>query len=161
MPVELSFEVDGDVQLARSLSRFGAGVSDMRPAFHDIANLFWNIEKRQFDSEGAYGSGGWGALSPSYDAWKSHYFPGKPILQRTGRMMSSLIGMTSDTVKEINPKNFRIGTSVYYALFHQRGTSKMAARPVIQLTEADKREWVKVVQRWLVNMAKQVGLKLR
>ena len=159
--VELYFEVEGDVQLARSFSRFGEGVEDMRPAFRQIMEAFFQIEKKQFASEGRYGSGGWESLSPTYALWKSRNFPGASILQRTRRMVLSLTGETSDTVKEMSPKNFRIGTKVPYAGYHQTGTSRMPRRPVIELTESDKREWIKIVQRWLVNMAKQAGLRMR
>jgi len=161
MPVELYYEVDGDVQMARSLSRFGEGVKDMRPAFKQIMDAFFQIEKKQFESEGSYGSGGWESLSPNYEAWKSRNFPGASILQRTRRMVQSLTGETSDTVKVMNPKDFRVGTRVPYAGYHQTGTGRMPRRPVIELTESDKREWIKIVQRWLVNMAKQAGLRMR
>jgi len=157
--VEVYFEIDGDVQLARALSRFGDNVKDLRPAFWDITKLFWDIEKQQFNTEGGYGSGGWKGLSPNYEAWKARNYPGKPILQRTGRMMSSLTGQTGDTIKELNPMSLRLGTSVNYAIYHQEGTSRgLPKRKPIQLTEQDKRNWVKTIQRWLVNMAKEAGL---
>jgi phage gpG-like protein len=158
MAVEVYFEVDGEVQLARALSRFGENVKDLRPAFNQISSLFYNIEKKQFTSEGSYGSGGWKALSPKYAEWKARNYPGKPILQRSGRMMSSLTGQTGDTVREMGPLWLRLGTSVYYAFFHQRGTKYMPKRKPIELTEIDKRNWVKAVQRFLVNMAREKGL---
>jgi len=157
--LDITFEVAGDVQIARSLSRFGEGVKDMRPVFEEIAKLFFSIERRQFDSEGSYGSGRWAPLSPTYADWKERNFPGQPILQRSRRLMSSLIGVTSDTVKETSPMSFRIGTSVPYAIYHQEGTGRMPMRKVIDLTESDKREWTKVVQRWLVDIAKKAGLR--
>ena len=159
--IDLYFEVDGDVQLARSLSRFSEGVKDMRPAFNQIVNFFWQIERKQFDSEGSYGSGGWAPLSEPYATFKAKNFGNKGILQRSGRMMQSLIGDTADTVKEMSPMKFRVGTKVPYAIYHYEGTKNMVARKQIQLTESDKTEWVKIVQRWLVNMAKEAGLQCR
>lgn len=159
MAVEVYFEIDGDVQLARSISRFSENVKDLRPAFWNITKLFWNIEKQQFDTEGGHGSGGWQALSPKYEEWKARNYPGKPILQRSGRLMQSLTGQTGDTVKQMEPLLLRLGTSVEYAIYHQQGTSRgLPKRKPIELTESDKQAWVKEIQRWLVNMAKETGL---
>lgn len=158
--IDLTFEVSGDKQLVRSLSRFGDDLKDMRPAFNEIIKLFQRIEKKQFDSEGSHGSGGWPDLNATYALWKSKNFPGKPILQRTQRLVFSLVKDTQDTVKVMKPMEFRMGTKVPYAIYHQEGTGRMPKRKVIDLSEEDKREWVKTIQRWLVNMAKQEGLHI-
>jgi len=153
----LFIEVAGDVQLARSLSRFGDGIKDFRPVWEQIVKSFWDIERKQFESEGGYGSGGWLPLSPSYAAWKEENYPGKPILQRSGALFESLTGQASGTIKQISDKSLTIGTDVFYAIFHQKGSK---ARPPIDLTEQDKTAFMKLIQKYVVKQAKAGGLKL-
>jgi phage gpG-like protein len=47
-----------------------------------------------------------------------------------------------------------VGTVVNFAIYHQKGTSKMPARPLIQLTDEDKKRWVKYIQKYLVKQAR-------
>lgn len=153
------FEVAGDVQMARGFSRFAESIKDLRPAFREIERSFREIERRQFQSEGSYGSGGWARLSPAYAEWKEAHFPGKPILQLTGALMGSLVGKTSKSVIEMEKLSLAIGTRLEYAIYHQKGTPRMPARPIIKLTGEDKRQWTKILHRFLVNQAKKAGLK--
>lgn len=153
-----TFTVAGDKQLVRSLSRFGEDVKDLRPAFRLIAASFREIERKQFESQGTYGAGGWVSLSPSYAEWKELNYPGRQILQLTGALMASLVGKTSDSIEEIEKLVMAIGSKLNYALFHQTGTGRMPARPVIKLTEEDKRGWMKILHKFLVSEAKREGL---
>lgn len=148
----LSFEVEGEEQLKRAFSRFGEYAQDLRDEFKEIARDFHEtVEQKQFATEGAYGAGGWAPLSPGYAAWKGKNYPGMPILQLTGRLMESLTGKTSDTIEEIGRQDFRLGTKAPYAIYHQKGTGRMPARPIIKLTEDDKRRWTKIIHIGLVK----------
>lgn len=147
--------MDGDAQLARGLSRFGEDCKDLRPAFKQIATSFRQIEAKQFSSQGGYGSGGWTALRASTIARKERGGYPMDILVRTGALRDSLIERTSGTVIDIQPLKLSLGTSVPHAIFHQRGTRHMQARPLIQLTEGDKRDWMKMLQRYLVGQARK------
>lgn len=153
------FEVEGDVQMARGFSRFAEGVKDLRPAFREIEKSFREIERKQFQSVGMYGSGGWVPLSPTYAEWKAARFPGRPILQLTGALMRSLTGRTPDSITEIERLALAIGTRLKYAVYHQKGTPRMPARPIIRLTEEDKRQWTKIFHRFLADQARKAGLK--
>src|SRR3990172_9586013 len=143
---QLTFEVDGDVQLARSFSRFADNIKDARKPFGEVADDFKEIEDKQFKSEGSYGSGGWMPLSSNYAEWKAKHYPGTKILERTGRLWASLASKTSDTIRDIKKLEMTVGTSSKYAIFHQRGTRKMPMRKIINLTEDDKRRWTKIFQ---------------
>nr|MDD4985282.1 hypothetical protein [Dehalococcoidales bacterium] len=44
-----------------------------------------------------------------------------------------------------------LGTKINYAIYHQRGTLRMPARPVIKLTEADKDRWTKILHQYMVS----------
>lgn len=153
--IKLQFEVAGDVQLSRGIERFGEDVKDLRKPFKEIAGSFRKIEEKQFGSQGGYGSGGWPALRESTLAHKAREGYPMDILVRTGAMRASLVGKTSETIAEIHPLELTLGTTIPYALFHQKGTTGMTARPVIQLTEQDKRDWMKILQGYLVTQARK------
>ena len=153
---QLSFEVMGDKQVARGFSRFAGEVKDISDAFREIAKDFKEIEKKQFDSEGGYGSGGWKPLAASTLRQKARLGHPSDILVATGAMRDSLVGNTGDTIEEVKPKSLRVGTKRGYARYHQKSASKR--RPVIELTSGDKTRWSKIIQRYLVkNIKKEFG----
>lgn len=143
--VRLRFAIDGDVQVSRVLDAATEAVSDLTPAWEQIAEDFRAEEEERF------GGGEWAPLSPAYAAWKARHFPGKGILRRTGRLYESLTGESQDSVADIEPLRLTLGTRTPYAVFHQRGTSRMPARPVIDLSPGFRRTAVRRVQRHLAE----------
>jgi len=144
----------------RGIARFADGISDYRPIWPVIEDDFYAQEKDQFKSEGAEGGAGWKELSPAYAEWKEAHFPGKPILQRKGDLYNSLTsGSDPNAVKIEARKTLTLGSRVSYAIYHQRGTSKMPARPEIQLPEAFKRMAMHHMQTYLVQMASRMGFR--
>jgi len=155
MPFELIVNVAGEEQVRRSFSRFAEDVQDASEAFEEIAKDFKELEAQQFDSEGATGSGGWKPLSSSYASWKAKWYPGAKLLVLSGLMKESLAGENPWTIKEVSPLSMRLGTRIPYAFHHQTGTSRMLARPLIQLTEADKTRWTKIFHLWLLRQSRK------
>lgn len=154
----LNFDVAGDEQLQRSFSRFTEHVKDYSPAFRAIAVEFFKGEEQQFESEGSHGSGGWSPLAPSTAEQKARLGYPPDILVRTGKLKNSLASMSGDTVRDVQPHMLRLGTTVPYAIYHQKGTRRMPARPPIQLNERQKVEWTKIVHQHLVRAARDTRL---
>lgn len=150
MPVLLSFDFYGDVQLERTLDRFAEHTEDATPAWEAIANRFAHVERRQFATEGKHGSGGWAPLSPKYAAWKARHYPGKPILQREGDLVRSLTRRPFG-IERIEPQQAWLGSDVPYGAYHQNGAGRLPRRRPIELTEAERRLWVKILQRFIVT----------
>lgn len=155
--MRIQLEIAGDVQLSRTLLRFRQHAEDMSPAFEQIADDFYEIERRQFASEGVYGSGGWKPLSPGYAARKSVLYPGKPILQATGALFESLTGGRG-AVKKVSRDELLLSTDDEKAPFHQRGTRKMPQRRPVELRSQDRKNMVKVLQRYLVSGETRGGM---
>lgn len=124
----------------------------MRPAWEVLTSRFAALEARQFASEGRAGSpAGWAPLSPRYAAWKARHYPGKTILRRTDELYNSLTQRPLD-IEVLEPSFMLIGSSVPYGRFHQQGDGLPRRRPV-EFPELERRQWVKVVQRYLVTGA--------
>jgi phage gpG-like protein len=140
----------GEEQIDRTLARFADNVDDARPAWEALADRFGKAEARQFRSEGAYGSGGWAPLSPRYAAWKQQHYPGRPILERTGRLKRDLT-VRPFGIEVIEPGFMVLGSALPYGEWHQAGGPNLPRRRPVELPESERREWVRVLQRFIVT----------
>lgn len=145
--LRLRFEFFGEAQVDRTLDRF-AKADDMRPAWALLRERFVAYEAETFSSEG---HGSWSPLSPAYAAWKGRHYPGKTIMRREDDLFHSL---TDNLDIEIMEPDYAIfGTADPVAEFHQRGMGNLPRRKVIDLSEAERQEWVRTIQDWLIREA--------
>ena len=150
MAVRLTLSIEGEKQIDRTLARFAENVNDATDLWDTLADRFAAAERRQFDSEGAYGSGGWTPLSPAYGAWKARNYPGKPILQRTGELME---GLTSRPfgIEVLLPGSMVVGSGTAHGKYHQAGGPNLPQRRPVELPESERRTWVKLMQRFILT----------
>lgn len=156
-------EVAGVETLNRAFNRIEDFISDFRSVWPSVAQEFYRIEVEQFDSEGAAGaSGKWTPLSPAYARFKAKEFPGEPILQASHHMIDSLTDPDAlDAIYLPEPTQLTIGTKDPKALAHHRGRGRLPARPVISMSEAQKRRLQKAIQRELVQFTRRLGFQVR
>ncbi len=154
--VRLEIDFAGDKQLSRALIGMIGELDDLRPTFAEMVDVIYEAEKKQFDSEGRHGSGGWSELKPSTIRQKMKKAPGMPILQERGLMAASMTNRNHpNAVVHMTPKSLGIGTSVTddrgrtFWRFHQKGTSRMDARPPYDLTEREKHRFTAPLARRL------------
>lgn len=86
----------------------------------------------------------WAPLSPGYLRRKMRQGYSPNILQRTGRMMSSIVGVASKDRLEI-------GTAIPYAPFHQFGTRTMPMRKFLAFQDADLEDIKFLIQRYVAQ----------
>lgn len=157
--VKLGFDLLGVSRFMLLLDGMKDALGDFSPFWGQAAPDFYAAMEKQFASEGAAYGSPWAALEASYAAWKSgHGYPSS-ILQRSRAMKGSLTGGAGGFLKT-GRQAMKIGTEVTgnqgqtYALFHQKGTSRMPARPLI--TEAMAKElgeqWGKKAHLFLFGM---------
>ena len=145
---EFTFEVAGEKQIARRFTRLDDAVEDMTPAFKEITKSFYAGEKRQFETEGGWGSGGWLPLSPAYEAWKD---PTLSIMELSGDLKASLTGMvppnTAGNIEIIESNQLILGTDIDYAIYHQSNAprTKLPQRKVIELPESERKKWTSII----------------
>ncbi len=153
--VKIRCEVANEVQLSRAFETGIAEFLDLRKPFSMMADEFFESMANVFSAEGAFEERSrWQELSPAYAKWKARHFPGRKILERTGRMKRSLTTKGGpDNVLEITPKSLSVGTRVPYAMYHQKGTSRMPMRKIIELTNAQKRRWVRIMHTYMYGVA--------
>lgn len=147
----LHFEIDGTDGFNTMLEQFQENFNNAEPMFEAIGEYQKGIWRDQFAQEGAKTGSQWSALSPGYGAWKARHYPGKPILQLSGDLYDSLAKRPFG-VDEITDKQAVFGTAVSYAGFHQKGTDKMPARPLVQKPQSrDRLEFAKYLRNWIVK----------
>lgn len=153
--------VDGAEAINRAFNRTDGYISDMRNFAPAVSDEFYRAEKEQFDSEGSAGaSGKWTPLSKAYAEYKAQKFPGQSILKATGALEESLTDLEGlDAVFRISKDEIVLGTKVPYALAHQRG-GRLPKRPVICLSETQKRRMQKAIQRELVEFTRKAGFEV-
>lgn len=145
---EFSFEVSGDIQVKRLFSRFGNKINDLVPALKNIRKRYYDVEKKQFASQGGFGSGGWEALSETYRVRKAKLYPGKGILEASGDMKRSLtVPGSYGNVDILEHDSLVLGTNLDYPVYHQHGTGHMPKRKPIELPEAEKRAWTSILHK--------------
>jgi len=155
MAFRFTFELLGVPLFDRAFNRVSEHIRDLRPVWDHVEKVFYDIEEQQFRSEGARGNGRWQALSPAYAKVKAKRYPGKPILQARGALYESLTRKTDNSVLQKDPEEFAIGTSLFYAQYHQTGGRKLPKRPPIDFSESQRRELTKGIQVGLLTLLRR------
>lgn len=144
--LNVSVSISG-LEIIPQLTTFGVAISDLSPAFEQIGHDLQDDFMANFVQQG----GLFGMTSRSYlgaDAgpWKPLAastiqerirlgFGPEPILWRTGALMESLTDRDADgAIFDVGPDHLTVGSDLFYAGFHQEGTSKMPARPMVGLS---------------------------
>lgn len=158
----MSFRIDveGVTVFDRVFNRLDQGISDFRSIWPGVAGTIYGIFGRAFDTEGgSTAAGQWRELSPPYARRKAIEFPGQTILRAENTLYESLTDpQAADAIFIPEVDQLTIGSRDPKARAHQRGLGHLPARPIISLTETDKRDIQKSLQRGLLRFVRGLGL---
>ncbi|MFB3921597.1 MAG: phage virion morphogenesis protein [Terriglobia bacterium] len=158
---------DNSEEVSKALESFQAALADNTPALREIAGDFREMIAEQFASEGRAGGTPWTARNTSGGAdiasgrgrtmsakrkpqtWRRSAMSAppsgrgntSPLLVRTGALRDSLTRTGAGHIEEMDEGSLILGTRVPYAMFHQLGTRRMPARPIIVLTGERAQRW--------------------
>ena len=139
MPLNIKIELSGIREARRELERLDERISNYAPFWRSVAiPLIKRQISETFDQEGP----GWSPLSDS--TLKSRLYPGLPILQQTGALRSSLV---DNPIIRISQNQLTFGSNNPYIQYHEQGTVKMPARPILSpsvrsIMESIRRQYV-------------------
>jgi len=151
--VEVKVSVLGEAQLHRALQGRIRRTSDLRPAFEQIADDFFEGEGKAFDREGSYeGNPAWTPLNQQYAERKARKHPGARILHASGKLEEAMTG-GSGAIREVAPLRLVVGGSVTVGkgrrwdlgALHQTGTRRMPARKVVNLARRQRHRWMRII----------------
>jgi len=162
--IRFRFAVDGLPVFSRKIAAPAGLVTDLSPAWEEIAKDFWETEKRIFEAEGAYeGLSRWQEWSEWYKKTK---LPGT-ILTLTGRLKASLTG-GPESIKIVTKTSLEIGSACRtedskwnLAVIHQYGSRiserNLDPRPVIRLTKTQKLRWSRIIANFIRRRIREAG----
>lgn len=154
--MRLTIDSHGEQLVARELFGIAGRAVDLRPAMVEIRDRIWDDTKRQFDSEGAFGSGEWDPLAPSTVAGKAAAGLDPRILHAKGDMERALTGQSGASIGVASRDGLAIGSTLPYPALHQSGTSRMPQRRPMQLPDRTRRDIPKIVQRYVIREGRGV-----
>lgn len=152
--MNISIRVNGTDAVSRRLLNMESRVSNLEPAFRSIAKMMQTVSRRQFDSQGRSGGSGWTPLKSATVARKRSQGKDSRILHADKKLRQSLtVRGSSGHEEEFSKSRMFYGTSVDYAIHHQRGApgANVPQRKIIELNNEDRREMVKRVQKHIVK----------
>jgi len=154
--ITITMTLDGAQVVDRKLEAIGERARNLMPAYPAVIQVFREIARQAFGTEGAStASGAWAPLKPATVKDRERKgFPGAhPILQRTQRLMRSLTDLTGDTINVQTPTYLGIGSATPYVAYHQSTAprTRLPRRAIIDLTEDDKHELFLPLRRYVTG----------
>lgn len=147
--------IDGVNEVDRMLSAKEDAVSDFRPVWPQVADVFVKHEQEVFAQDGSVqGWEAWTPLNPGYAHWKAKHGYSPEILRKTGDLEKSLTNRNdTNFVFQAGRRSLTIGTSDPKARIHRYGgkDGKPPKREPIRVTDELRRNWVKVIQTYIVK----------
>lgn len=145
---------DNSEAVSKALAAFEQSLADEGPALAAIADDFRAMISQQFATEGRASGTPWAARKSMHVGAAPRGRPGSegrrrglPLLVRTGALLESLRGPSgANHVEEIGPDTLTLGSRLPYAMFHQLGTRRMPARPIIVLSGERTERWLEIVR---------------
>lgn len=162
--MNISFEVEGEERLTRALRAVAADTSDLRPSWRAVSDEVYSILRSQFSTQGARGPGGrWPARAKStVDRYTAINRKGFAVLneplRRTDAMFRALTTRGAPHgVYEEGAEELVLGTTLPYAVIHQRGGGRIPQRKIYDFTERDTARIRSILKRGLVEKIKDRG----
>jgi hypothetical protein len=120
-----------DTSEAEAMLRgMGVAVDDLTPAWPQVEKIVMDMERQQFDTEGAYGGEQWEPLNEGYAAYKRRQYGDSRILRATGATFKSLTQRGAPGhYYNAGPAYVEVGTTLPQAGWHQRGHDKPTPLP--------------------------------
>jgi len=139
--VQVEVDLDGDEDASEYLDDVKKRMKDLRPVWPRLHQSLKAYMIANFTAQGLP-SGGWKPLDAEYGSWKVQNFPGAPILVQSGKLFQQ-VAKGPKLEGLMRGARFTFGGRV--ARFHQYGTEKMPARPILFAPE-----------RWIDEAAEEV-----
>ena len=138
-----------------ALAAFGESLADQAPALASVADDFREMIAQQFASEGRAEGTPWPELSP---ATLRRRHASTPILYKTGALLRSLREPgAAGHVEELEGYSLTLGSRLPYAVYHQTGTRRLPARPIIVLSGARSERWAEIVRQQIAEKTLLLG----
>ena len=142
-------EVRGARKAAVDLAALGERGSDIRRVSEQVRSVYRKSNERRFASNGL---GSWPALAPSTVERKARAGAVAPPMVRTGALERSLTApRASDQVDRRDKTEFRFGTTLSYAVYHDTGTGGEKKRELVELTASEREQISRLISGYVAR----------
>lgn len=155
--MHISFSIEGEKQLSRNLTTLDWNLKNWYTEFLATGKYLQNFFAGPvFSSRGGVIGEGWKPLSPAYAAQKAKRYPGRGILEATGKMRGSF-------QYEASSMWTRVFNTTSYFKYHQSRMprSRLPRRIMMKLAETEKRKIVQIFHKGLDNYIRKSGFRLK
>ena len=140
-------EIRGARKAAVDLSELGERGSDIRRVSEKVRSIYRKSNERRFASNGM---GSWPALAPATVERKARAGAIAPPMVRTGDLERSLTSArASDQIDRRDKTEFRFGTTLSYAGYHDSGSGGMKRRELVELTASERNQVSKLISAYV------------
>jgi phage gpG-like protein len=153
--INLSYAMNSE-DVLRNLSNFQDSLADNSDALAAVADDLRQMIAEQFATEGAAGGTPWAPLATSTLRKSRRARSG--ILNLTGALLGSLTDPGAPGhVEQTDSGQLLFGSTLPYAGFHQTGTRRMPARPIIVLSGDATARWLEIVRNSIEEKVALLG----
>jgi len=150
--------------VSRALAALQAALGENAPALREIAEDFREMVAQQFASEGRAEQTPWPPRKLAGGAARARSARPRPadgpLLVRSGALRASLIGPSApEHLEEADQRTLTLGSRLPYAMFHQTGTRRLPARPLLVLSDERARRWTGIVRGALEEKTRALGAR--
>lgn len=149
--VRIIVQTDG-AALDRIIHGLRARAENLSPFFEQLKAELLETEAARFAAEGAIdGEAKWQDLATATARFKAKHFPGRPILQRSGEMLTAVLHPT----EEITAHSMTLTVDNAYAIYHassQPRESNLPRRQFFVLTAKEKSRIVTRLRNYLAGL---------
>lgn len=143
--MRLKVEAVGQRVVERQLLAMADRTGDATDAMQGIIDGLYESARKQFDTQGAYGGTPWPPSAPSTVERKAAAGLDQRILHANLDLRDSLTTPGGENVAIANRDGVIFDTTVDHAKYLK------ARYTMINPPEVERRQWVKIVQRWIIE----------
>lgn len=142
--LSVRLEIKGDKKAIAQLNKMLDTFKDWKPELQAVGDFLVSFYQNPvFETEGGIFGARWQPLTPAYANRKAIKYPGRGILEASGRMRRSYeTHVFANLLELVNPTE--------YAILHQEGRGRLPERLLIRVDEPRKREIVEVFKKGAV-----------
>ena len=146
--IKIEVKTEGTQELIFSLKGFSRDVSLLTEPLEDSGRYMQQQAIANFAASGALMQpGGWPPLAESTERKKAKYWPGRPMMVRTGKLRRSFeidgprIGKNYGEIEVYNP--------VHYAVEHQEAWGLLPQRILLRFQKQQIQDITNIFTRWI------------
>jgi phage gpG-like protein len=154
--LRLKLEVKGLDEAMKKMENRRALINDMmKESLRDVGEWYINfLQNDVWETEGAVIGESWSSLNPQYAESKAGQYPGRGILERTGKLRTSWRLYTTSQYARI--ENFAQNEQgQFYGIYHQKGTNRLPQRMILKMTSQQEQKIYQIFQEGLTKRFEQ------